>query len=540
MMNTKKSILVVATLGLVFGAKAQSVEEGIKMLNYERYQTAQKILEPLAAGNARANYYLGLAQLGNENKEAARATFSKFPEDAANIAGLARVDFAENKATEGTTKALQASSKAKKKEWEPIKFAADAFASEGGNPNMAVEYYTKALEKAPDNFDLKIAFGDASQKLESGAGKAMTSYQTVMEKDPKNSLAYSRMGALWYAAKRYDSALLNYARAKDADPSNPLPYRDLANAYFYVGKYELAKQNSDEYLKLSDKSVEDRIQHANLLYLAKYHKEAITEMQELIREGAEKPYMYRIIAYSQSELNDTLLFADALINMDKFFAKQNPTKILPSDYMYYGKILSQNKRVEDADAYYQKAIAADSSKDKSETYRKIAEGFIAQKNDVAFAKAGDWYARIIVDNPSTKAIDYFNWGLYEYYGKKYDEAAKAFAAMHTKYPEQPAAVYWQGRVAAAQDPEAKTGAALPAFNEWLNIADSKDYTKKPADLNKAYQYIALYSYNKGDNAQAQKYMDMILALDPNDSFVPKLKAAMAPRRAAPAPAKPKK
>ena len=536
-MNTKQSIFVASMLGFAIAAKAQTVEEGIKMLNYERYQTAQKILEPLAAGNARANYYLGLAQLGNEKKDAARATFAKFPEDGANIAGLARVDFAEGKTTEGTTKALLAASKAKKKDWEQQKFAADALSVDGGNPTVALEYYTKAMEKAPDNLGLKIAYGDASQKLDNGGGKAMTSYETVIAKDPKNSLAYSRIGALWYAARKYDSALLNYARAKDADPNNPLPYRDLANAYFYVGKYELAKQNSDQYLKLSDGSVEDKIQHANLLYLAKYYPEAIKEMQDLIATGAEKPYMYRIIGYSQFETGD---YANALTNMNNFFAKQDPKKILPSDYMYYGKILSQNAKVEEADGYYNKAIAADSSKDKAELYRKIAEGFVAQKNEAAYGKAGEWYSKIVVDNANTKAIDYFNWGLYKYYGKKYDDAAKAFAAMRTKYPEQPSAIYWQGRVAAAVDNEGKTGDALPFFNDWLKIEDTKDYTKKPADLNKAYQYIALYSYNKGDKAQTQVYMDKISSIDPNDAFVKQLKAAMAPTPAKKPAAKPKK
>lgn len=536
MMNKKKSILIVAALGFSFSLKAQTIEEGIKMLNYERYETAQKVLEPLAPGNPRANYYLGLAQLGNENKEAAKATFSKFPDDAANVAGLARVLFAEGNTTEGTAKALQAAGKAKKKDWEPLKFAADAMGVEGGNPKLAMEYYTKAMEKAPENLDMKIGYGDAAQKLDDGGGKAMTSYENVTAKDPKNSLAYSRIGKLWYAARKYDSALVNYARAKDADPSNPLPYRDLANAYFYVGKYELAKQNSDEYLKLSDKSVEDKIQHANLLFLAKYYAEAIKEMEELIAAGAEKPYMYRIIGYSQSELNDS---ANALINMDKFFAKQDPKKILPSDYMYYGKILNQNGKVEEADKYYAKAIAADSSKDKSEMYRKIAEGFLALKNTEAYAKAGDWYGKIPAESPDAKPLDYFNWGLYKYYGRQYPDAAKAFAAMRAKFPEQPSAPYWQGRVSAAIDNEGKTGEGLPFFTDWLNIPDTKDYTKKPADLNKAYQYIALYYYNKGDKEQTKVYMDKILEIDPNDSFVKQLKDAMAPKKASATPSKAK-
>lgn len=519
----KKQILASAFIGLALSTNAQSLEEGIKMLQYERYSSAEKIFAPLAAGNARANYYLGLAQLGNENIEAAKATFAKHPDDAANIAGMARVLYAEDKTTEATAKALEAASKAKKKDVEPYEFAAQALASEGGNPKLAVEYFTKALEKDPANLRLKLGFGDASQQLEDGGGKAMSSYENIIAKDPKNSIAYSRIGKLWYQARRYDSALVNYNRAKEADPNNPLPYRDLANAYFNVGKYEIAKQNSDEYLKLSDKTNEDKIQHANLLFLAKYYPEAIKEMQALIDAGVEKPYMYRIIGYSQSEIGDS---ANALKNMDLFFAKQNPKKVLPSDYMYYGKILSQNGRVDEADTYYKKAVAADSSKNKKDIYHKIAEIFIAKKTSDAYAKAGEWYGMAVADNPDAGPLDYFNWGLYSYYGKNYDVAAKAFATMRSKYPEQPSAVYWQARVAAAVDNEAKAGDALPFFNDWLNIPDTKDYSKKPADLMKAYQYIALYYYNKGDKAQTKNYIDKITVLDPNDAFVKQLKAAL--------------
>lgn len=523
MMNTKKTILATLAISFTMATQAQSIEEGVKMLNYERYVTAQKILEPLAKDNARANYYLGLAQLGDEKTEQARATFMKYPDDAANIAGMARVLFAEGKSVEGTAKALEASQKGKRKDWEPQKFAADALAVDGGDPKMAVELYNKVMEKLPENATIKIAYADASQKLDDGAGRAMTSYENVIAKDPKNSLAYSRIGKLWYAARKYDSALVNYARAKDADPTNPLPYRDLANAYFYVGKYELAKQNSDEYLKLSDKTTEDKIQHANLLYLAKYYEDAIKEMKDLIGSGAEKAYMYRIIGYSQYELKQ---YQDALTNMNTFFAKQDPKKILPSDYLYYGKILGENGKMLEAEQYYDKAIAADTSKDKSELYRNVAEGFVSMKNDTGYAKAGKWYGKIATESPEPKALDFFYWGYYNYYSKNYEEAAKGFAAMRAKFSEQPSAPYWQGRVAAAIDNEAKTGDALPFFNDWLKIEDSQNYTKKPADLNIAYQYIALYYYNKGDNAQAMQYVDKITNLFPDDAFAKQLKTAM--------------
>ena len=89
----KQPIVLIAAMALGFQASAQSLEEGVKMYQYERYQSAKKILTPLAASSPAANYYLGLSELALENTNEAKTIFSKYAEDAANMAGLARVAF---------------------------------------------------------------------------------------------------------------------------------------------------------------------------------------------------------------------------------------------------------------------------------------------------------------------------------------------------------------------------------------------------------------------------------------------------------------
>lgn len=531
----KKTLIVATVLSFAFGVQAQTLEDGIKMLQYERYQSAKKILEPLAASNPKANYYLGLATLATEDVNGAKAIFSKYPEDPANIAGMARVSFEEKNQADGLQKAQLAASKAKKKDWEPFKYAGDAVNyAESGNTPVAIDYYKKALEKSPDNADVRIALGDAYVKMQGGGGEAMNNYEAVVAKNPKNSLAYFRIGSLWYAAKQYQQALDNYQKAKDTDPTNPLPYDALANAYFYVGKYELALENSNKYLELSDKSAEDRFRHINILYLGKHYKEVIEKVQELINEGVVKPYIYRLMGNSLLETGD---YANARSYMQTFFVKQPANKVLPQDYLAYGRIMLKLQQSDSADVNFTKAIELDTAKDKSDIYREIADGFKELKGDTAWKRAGEWYYRIVKQNPDTKVMDYFNAGVYSYYGKSYSDAATIFAAMRAKHPDQPSAIYWQGRVAAAQDNEAKTGAALQYYNEWLAISDS-NYVKKPADLIKAYQYMALYYYNKGEKTQAQTYMDKITALDPADPLVKQLQDAMNPKKAT-APAKAK-
>ncbi|RYG54080.1 MAG: hypothetical protein EOO01_02550 [Chitinophagaceae bacterium] len=517
-MNMKHPIVIVASVALSFSAQAQSLEEGVKMYKYERYQTARTMLTPLAATNPNANYYLGLIELNEEKPEAAKAIFSKYPDDVANMSGMARLAFAQKNVAEGNRLAQAVAAKAGKKAWEPLKFAADALNySEGGNIQQAIDWYKESL-KRNDNFDTRIALGDAFQKMPGGGGEAMSNYEHVTGKDPKNSLAFSRIGALWYAAKNYTLALESYQKAKDADPSNPIPFRDLANAYFWVGKYDLSLQNIEKYLELSDKTQEDQVQYLNILYLAKKYPEAIQKAQELIKTGVVKPGFFGIIGYSQLETKD---YANALESIRKYFSIQDPSKIKAQDVLRYGRAALSNNLTDSADYYFNKAVAMDTAQNKTEIYRQIAEGFKDAKD---YPKAAQWYDKLVKANPETQPLDYFWRGAMHYYAKNYKDATTAFEEMEAKYPDQPSATYWRGRVGAATDEEAKTGAATKPYQQWLEKV-GPEYDKKN-DLMYAYQYLALYFYNQNDKTNMKVFMDKIEAIDPANSFLKQLKDLM--------------
>src|ERR1044072_6091115 len=120
-MKMKKLVVIIATMALTTSVNAQS-PEGIKMYKYERYQSAMNALQGDAGSNAMANYYVGLSQIGLGNLDAAKATFSKYTDDAANMAGMARVAFEQGKVAEGTQIATNVANMAKKKQWEPLRY----------------------------------------------------------------------------------------------------------------------------------------------------------------------------------------------------------------------------------------------------------------------------------------------------------------------------------------------------------------------------------------------------------------------------------
>ncbi len=518
-------VTAVAT-ALAFHVNAQSAQDGEKMINYGRYESAKKVLEPIAGKEELANYYLGIAELGLDHIDAAKGIFARFPDNFYNQAGMARVLFLEGKKEEAGKILLAIVDKAKKKDWERYKIAADAITyTKGGNITDAIGWYEKALT-INDDAATRIALGDAYQKMQGGGGKAMTSYETVVEKVPDNSLAYSRIGALWYDARRYDDALKNFNLSKEKDPSNPLPYKELAEAYQRAGRYEKALENIEKFLQLSDKSIDDQITYANLLFLSQKYPEAQAKIQELIAKGVSKPYLYRLIGYSAYETKE---YPKALENMRVFFSKEkNPDKLINDDYVYTGRIMTA-LAVEDsthakmyndsADYYFNKAVSIDTAGDKSELYKKIAEGF---KDAKEYAKAGYWFGKVVADNPDAHAIDYFNWGLYTYYGRNYDEAAKAFLAMRNKYPQEGSAIYWQARTAAAVDNEAKTGGAVPFYKDWLAFTH-EGYEKKEADLKNAYEYLAFYYYNSNNEKDAMVWINKILENEPGNEFANQVK-----------------
>lgn len=523
-MKLKQPIVIVAALLLAMSVRAESLEQGVKMYNYERYQSAKNELTSLAASNPMANYYLGLAELKLGHVEEAKALFAKYPDNYANLAGMARVSFVQGNAAMGNQLATALAARAKKKEWEQLKYAADAITyTKGGDIQQAIGWYKTALANVNNNnVDMLISLGDAYLQIpgNSGGGEAMSSFEKAVEKDPKNSLAYSRIAKVWYDAKNYSLALENWEKARNADPTNPLPYCDLADAYSYTGKYELSKQNLEKCLELSDKSLEDIRKYTDILFLNKDYQQAIEKAQDLIQKGSTNPGVYGIIGGSQYELKDAAN-KYGLENYKRYITTQDPARVTPGDYRTYAKILLKNNMAEEANNYMNKAIAMDNSTSKSEAYRQTAEALREAKE---WKLAGDWYKKLAVEYPAdAKAIDYFYWGVCNYYVHDFKEASAAFEQMENKFPAEASGTYWRGRTAAAIDSEAKEGLAVPHYTKWLGTATEK----KNSDLMQAYQYLAIYYYNKEDKENTKLYMDKIEGLDPANALLKNLKEAMA-------------
>ncbi|WP_222165056.1 tetratricopeptide repeat protein [Edaphocola aurantiacus] len=526
-MRTFITVLATAAASaVVYDVNAQSLENGKKLLSYERYSSAHTTLEPLAASSPEANYYFGLVQLGEGKVDAAKATFAKFPKDFYNQAGTARVLFTEGKGDDAMKILNEIVDGAKKKDWEKYKVAADAitYSKTATQVDQAVAWYRIAKEKKNDNAQLLIAMGDALMRQNTGAsnGEATQVFDEAIKLGGANSLAYSRKGLLWLNARQYKEALENYSLAKDADKENPMPYGDLAEVYYRSGKYELAKQNIEEYLKLSDKTVQDQLRYGNILYLTQNYKEASQKYQELINkgEGEKTPTLYRGLAYAQYQDNN---YVDALASFNKYRGLVKDAKEFTyEDDLYYAYVnnamasqdtANKAKYAAVAEEYYVKALEKNTEEDKTALYRKIADGYKETKN---WTKVSDWYTKLVTAYPEASPLDYFNSGYYAYFAKDFAKAKTRLEAFNAKYPQETIGYFWLARTAAAQDSEAKLGTAVEPFKTWLSKPSKEGDTRKKEDEIFAYVYLSLYYYNSNDGKTAVDYAKKTLALDANN------------------------
>jgi Tfp pilus assembly protein PilF len=540
--SMNRMVMAAAALAVTVHAGAQqTLENGIKMYNYKKYHTAEQILAPLAA-DAKANYYLGLSYLDEGNIAKAQETFSKFPEDPANIAGTARVAFANKDAAKGMQIAKDLAAKSKKKEWVQEKYAADAITyTTGGDYLTAVNWYKDALTKNGDDPDTHIGLGDAFRKAPGGGGggDAMNNYEAVTDKDPKNSLALSRIGDLWYASHNWQGVTDNYAKAKDADPNNPLPYKALAEAYSASGKFQQALENIRKYYDLSDKTLADKIEMLEGLYRGQSNCDAVKFAKDMMSSeqmnADQKLEVTGVLGFSEANCGDS---TEALQYLRTWFKQKNPSAIRPQAYIELGKLYLKLGMPDSAGVYYNKGIEGDTARNKTDIYRTIAEAFKAQKN---YCKSAEWYDNLIKANPETQPLDYFWRTVWYFYCRDYTKAIKAGEDFEQKYPNEPTAIFWHGRALAAVDSEATTGAAAPTFSKWLDKV-GPTYEKKN-DLKTAYEYLVLYDYNSKEKDKLKENMEKLRTLDATDGLLKQIeeaeKAGTAPKKAAP-PAKGKK
>ena len=525
---------------------AQSIDEGKKFLNYERFESAQKVFQQILKSdpnNEQAIYWMGQTYLQNsENIDtaAAKTLYQKALQANPNapllMVGVGEIELMEGKTNEAKNHFEAAINVTKKKNRDETLLAVGRanIDAKAGDAVYAVEILKEAADRNSKSAEIQIALGDAYRKLIDGAN-ATIAYQNALAIEPNNARASFMIGRI-YETQGYGQEPIYMRYYMDAmrqdDKFAPVYY--WLYSYYYQRDVNKAREYLNKYVAVADQDSKNCYAEASLLYVSKLYDEAISKADACITTaGTEKPFpnLYGLKAYAYDKKGDS---ANAKKYFEEFFAKVNPDKIGPGDYATYAKVLLRfpgNEAL--ATSYVEKALALDSVPEKRIGYVKdIAKNYFDQKD---YANAGKWYGKVLDVDTAYGKVDLYYAGYSDYLGGNYKSADSVFNLYQQKYPEDTYGWFLGAHAKEGMDSTGELGLAKPDYEKIIQIADTaKDLSKIKDHLITAYRYMVAYHYNVQHNKDsAIIFNNKILEIAPTDATALKTKEALEPKGSSP-------
>lgn len=533
-----KKIGIFVFLIFVAGNLFAQLEEGKKMLNYERFKSAAEIFKSLLDKNPKnteAAYWLGQTYIQNvENQDvaAAKSLYQKMlqenPNDALMMVGVGEVELLEGKTADAKNNFEAAINKTKKKQQAPIQYAVGRanVDAKAGDTQYAIEVLTEAADKDKKNVDIQIALGDAYRKLIDG-GNAVSHYQMAVTMDPTAARAYFMMGRIYETQGiSQENIYMNYYFDAIRADENFAPVYYWLYTYYYNRDVNEARKYLEDYVAHTDQDSKLCYAQASLLYVSKLYDETIEKADACITGTVdEKPFpnLYGLKAYAYDKKGDR---ANAMELFKEFFTRVNPDLIGPNDYLTYGKLLLADPATEaQGSEYVEKAVELDTVPAKKIEYiTDVAKSMYSKKN---YKESAKWYGKLMNLDPNNKKVNLFWVGLNNYMAKDIPAAEEAFKTYRDNYPEDIQGWYYGALVAGEADPEVKEGLAKPYWEGVLAITDTttnKESVKQVVIT--AAQYMVAYYYQvEKDAEKALEYNNKILEVDPENASALSNKAA---------------
>ncbi|HEY5367530.1 MAG TPA: tetratricopeptide repeat protein [Hanamia sp.] len=517
---------------------AQSINDGIQLLNYERYQSAEGVFQKLLTSNPNnidAAYWLGQTYLANQDivdttsaKKLYQKTLQANPNNPLIMVGVGQVELTSGDTTDARSRFETAISLVKKKERDPILEAVGRanVLAKNGNILYGIAKLNEASVRDSKNAGIYNLIGEGYWKMNDGSN-AIINYQKALAIDPKDARASWMIGRI-YETQGYNQETIymkHYLDAINEDP-NFAPVYYWLYGYYYRRDVNTAADYLNKYIAVADKQSKNCYAQASLMYVSKKYPETVSQADACIADAGDKAYpnLFGLKAYAYDKMGDSLKSKQAF---EQFFAKVNPDNIGPTDYSTYGKVLLQFPGQEAlGEANIDKGLALDTVvKTKVDILKDIAKGFSDKKN---YTEAGKWYGKILDVDPNYGKGDLFYAGYNDYRGGNYKTADSVFTLYQNKYPEDIYGWYLGGRAKEGIDTSAALGLAKPDYEKVIAIGDTtQDKASIKDKLIPSYRYMVAYYYNIKHQADtALIYNNKILEVDPTDATALQTKDAL--------------
>ena len=513
----KKIRVLISGLSLAMAIQVQAqVNVAIQNIDNEQYSRAKSMLFSLTKSgpNAEAYYQLGNIYLILDQLDSALVYFNKSKEADPKFhlasVGIGSVAYNKGDKTGAKSSFDQALLLSKSKNAEILARVAEVYveAKDKKEANYALTLLDKAVLLNKQKPDYYLIRGDLYLFLFQNGSKALSDYHEALALNPKYAKSYIKEGKLYLKARNYTEALVFYNKGIAANPDFSPAYREKGELYAKMRKYPEALESYKKYMELSDNDDDTKFRYASFLFMTQDYKNSKEMINTLFAKGYTNKTGYRLLGYSDYELGDSV---SAVKNMETFFGQQkDTTKLIPSDYSYYGKALIKVGRKEEGVKDLLKAYEMDTTN--SDLLLELADNYNRLKD---YPNAIKYYVKAS-KKFKPRFNDLYNLGRAYYFEKKIPEADTTFGTMIANYPKYPYGYSWKANTKSLQDPDSKLGLAKPYFEKVVELF-SGEVGKYKSELIKAHAYLGAYYQLVAKNKEkAAENWNKLLLYDPEN------------------------
>ena len=545
-----KAVMAISGLTMLSSSVfAQSLADAKKAIDAEQYQKAESMLKNLTQTQATKDenfFYLGWLYLKTDYPDSAKTAFTKGisvnPKSALNYAGLGAVDRLDKNTASAKSNFDKAIASTDKKDTEPYVYVGRAYLlPPNPDANAAIQVLQRGVAANPKdkNPELYAALGDAYRsQLKNTA--AYDNYTQALAINPKMVSAVVATGVIWKQANNYEDSEKEYRKALAIDPNYGPAYREMAETYLRWGKnstmavatqkYAQAVDFYKKYLDLTDRSIDSRMHYASFLVYAQDYKALEQEANDIARLAPKNNLLvYRYSGYAAFENKN---YSAGLEALNKFISQADPKRIIPTDYLYLGRLQVASGQDSLGINSLRKALSLDTAQ--VEVYDDIAKSLYNQKK---YLEAGDAYKTFVTKSRQATLNDYLKEGVSylnafkaQYYSTATPkpvadtsllvkaDSAFSYIQHHAAAPVATVALY-QARANDLKEPSRNTslGYARPYYEQYIQLITAKTPV---ADADKtflaeAYNYLGTYyEFKEKDATKATENFTKALENDP--------------------------
>ncbi|MFN4313543.1 MAG: tetratricopeptide repeat protein [Chitinophagaceae bacterium] len=521
--------MLTLTLALSFlFANAQERYNGQELLLMQQYEGARQYFQQQLKQNAEnEEAWLGLtrAMIAQSNPEKALEELNKAPEKTqeSHLFRIAKAGalLALNRNAEADVLFQYSIDNTKSKNAEVLKSIARWHVElDNVDASAALPLLENAARRAKKDAEIYYLEGKAYRKLHKGT-EAYQAFQEALDRDGDFAAAYYELGRIFQTQKNADVYTDYFTRAIKAEPGFAPALYEMYEHHLYQSP-EKAREYFLAYRQQADPDIQQEYEYTDLLYLNKNYDSAVLAAKQIIDKeaGKAKARLYKLMAYSLQELNDT---AKAIAFMKQYFQREVDSNLIAKDFETMGQLYSSSfGQLDSAIHYYALAVEKTEVKEQRLNYfRQLAALGKQSGNPATEAK---WLGRYYLADPDASNVTLFNWGLAAYKAEDFVQADSVFAMYASKYPEQGYGYYWRARANAAIDTSMEAGLAVPHYQQLAGMLNKTPDSLSTSDkkwLVEANMYLASYATNtQKDYPAAVEYFKKVVELDPDNTTAP--------------------